>query len=101
MNHLGKPRSRPDPKLSAGGAWLEYAWVYLPAQQNAVLESVGKSLPAAYAKALGIEQASPVPPAIVPHVTLEAIEQALARTRQRIDLNALLEECIDKARGRV
>jgi hypothetical protein len=80
---------------------LEYACVYLPAQQNAVLESVGKSLPAEYAKALGIETATPAAPAIVPHVTLDAIEQALAKTLQSIDLNALVKERIEKARGRV
>jgi hypothetical protein len=90
---------------------LEYACCYLPTQQNAVVESVGKSIPlsAAIRKALGLAEAipetPPPPPAVIPFTTLDAISEAVLRPLKAIDPAALAEhlaqDAIDRARGRI
>jgi hypothetical protein len=98
---------------------LEYACVYLPAQQNAVVEAVGKALPNAPAgllSALGIALESPptgesglssagrVAPAI-PFTTLDTIESLLQRHLDALDLPSraekMLQAKLDLWRGRV
>lgn len=85
---------------------LEYACVFLPAQQHAVVEQVSKSLPNAKGlwQALGIDPgiAIPVP---VPHCRLETIAQALERAVDGLDFSHLAEKSIearlDRRRGRI
>lgn len=92
--------------------WLlfEYACVFLPAQQNAVVEAVSKSLPCSksFMHALGIELAPVVsanPPAVIPHCRLETITQALDRAVSHLDFSSIAEQSItdrlDQARGRI
>lgn len=90
---------------------LEYACVYLPCQQNAVVEAVSKSLPVpdGFLKALGLaEAAAPGQsewPAVVPFVPLEEFERALHGLANHLDLEALARHVMttemDRLRGRV
>jgi hypothetical protein len=103
---------------------LEYACVFLPAQQNAVVESVGKSLPPIpedFQKALGITIAPPAassssPPAgaadeapasnsQIPFVALSTLEQMLRSSLAAFDPFAVAEKAgqarLDRLRGRV
>jgi hypothetical protein len=70
---------------------LEYACVFLPAQQNAVVEQVSKSLGSTQVlAALGLARSA----GIVPHCRLETIEAALERAIARLDLAPLVERAI-------
>jgi hypothetical protein len=87
---------------------LEYACVFLPANQNALVEAVSKgdlSLTPDLVKALGLDDglfARPAPrPEVVRHTALEQIEAALGRRLAGIDLQGLIDAALDKARGRV
>jgi hypothetical protein len=87
---------------------LEYACVFLPANQNALVEAVSKgdlSLTPDLARALGLDDGLFAPPAarpaVVRHTALEQIEAALARRLEGIDLHGLIDAALDKARGRV
>lgn len=86
---------------------LEYACVFLPAQQNAVVEQVSKSVSPAWLARLGLPPPEPRPalPAVVPHCRLSTLEQAVSRSIERIDVLKLAEEAIrdrlDRMRGRV
>jgi hypothetical protein len=86
---------------------LEYACVYLPAQQNAVVEAVSKGLrlPEEFRTAMGIELPAPAAAAVVPFTPLEEYEKALRRAVQALDLSALVARAVrdgcDRARGRV
>lgn len=78
-------------------AWilLEYACVFLPAQQNAVLESVSKSL-----------APSPLPGERAGErgfafTTLPEIEKALARMLADLDLEKIIENRLDQLQGRI
>jgi hypothetical protein len=81
---------------------LEYACVFLPAQQHAVVEQVAKMVSPEWLNRLGIPAA---PPPVVPHCRLATIEQALTRSIERIDARRLAEralrEQLDRRRGRV
>jgi hypothetical protein len=84
---------------------LEYACVFLPAQGNAVVESVAKSLPPIpeeFRKALGMPEPHLGP---VPFVTLADLERALSRTIASVDPVAIAErtaqDVLDRRRGRV
>lgn len=85
---------------------LEYACVFLPAQQHAVVEQVSKSLPNAKSlwQALGIEPGASIA-ASVPHCRLETIAQALGRAVERLDCLQVAEKSIedrlDRLRGRI
>lgn len=84
---------------------LEYACVFLPAQQHAVVEQVSKSLPvsADWLRSFGLEL--PAAPAVVPHCRLETFEQVLTRAVAGLDLAGIVERVfrdgLDRARGRV
>jgi hypothetical protein len=109
---------------------LEYACVVLPAQQNAVVESVSKtvgsqqnarathvnrleptaipSLPQEFQKALGF---GPFPPAVdviglrqgspIPFTSLAELERAITEHILKIDVQELIQNRIDLLRGRV
>jgi hypothetical protein len=103
---------------------LEYACVYLPAQQNAVVEAVGKAFPGTapgLLSALGIRPSREVvkngagvlaelhhlgrPLPEVPFTTVDAIEAMLARHVEALDLprraEKMLQARLDQWRGRV
>jgi len=81
---------------------LEYACVYLPAQQNAVVEAVSKGLdvPTEFREVL---QLPPAPTAAF--TPLAEVERHLRRRLDRLDLTALAERAVrlacDRLRGRV
>jgi hypothetical protein len=100
---------------------LEYACVYLPAQQNAVVEAVGKAFPETSEEllsALGITMAMDemkVKAVTMPHpvkglpdipfTTVDTIEEMLARHLEALDLpgraERILQARLDQWRGRV
>ena len=86
---------------------LEYACVFLPAQQHALVEQVSKGLLfASAAKALGVElPPPPAEPDAIPFVRLSAYEQALATAVARLDPLPLAEklaaEAVARKMGRV
>lgn len=90
---------------------LEYACVYLPCNQLAVVEAVSKGLviPEAVRKSLGIDLQSPppepTPPLVVPHLSAGEIEKHVLRRVAEADFDALVknawESGYDRARGRV
>lgn len=107
---------------------LEYACCYLPAQQQAVVEAVGKGLvvPELIQKAWGIEEilkagpavlppavlpahlAPPAPPAsppVIPFVALSEVERAVQARLAALDVESLAKKVVqssfDRARGRV
>lgn len=85
---------------------LEYACVYLPAQQNAVVEAVSKGtvIPEEFRQALHLE-ALPPPPAAIAFTPLSEVERHLRRRLDGIDFDALARRAfgrgLDRARGRV
>jgi hypothetical protein len=87
---------------------LEYACVYLPAQQNALVESVSKGLNLSDTtrQALGLPAAPPTPePVIIPFTPLEEMERAFQRQLDRLNVSALVQnaltESLARLRGRV
>jgi hypothetical protein len=88
---------------------LEYACVFLPANQDALVEAVSKGaadMPPDFLRALGLDL-SLAPPAerVVPFTALEEIERHVERRIAALDFEALawraVEESWQKARGRV
>jgi hypothetical protein len=92
---------------------LEYACVFLPANQDALVEEVSKGavdLPPDFLRALGLD---PVlfrrePPAgspVIPFTPLDEVERHIRRSLDRVDFAALAEKALqegwDRARGRV
>jgi hypothetical protein len=91
---------------------LEYACVFMPAQQHAVLESVSRALPSIpdeIRKALGIELKTVAPPdpaaAIIPFTSLAQVEKALDRALAALDPEAmalpLARDRLERLRGHV
>lgn len=83
---------------------LEYACVFLPAQQNAVVESVSKGLhlPDIFREFLPVDPtAIPTRGHVMGFTSLEEIEKAVQRRVKEIDLDALVQEALDRMRGRV
>jgi hypothetical protein len=87
---------------------LEYACVYLPAQQNAVVESVSKGLaiPEDFRRAMGLgELPSLATKTTIPFTPWEEIEQAIQRRIEALDFGRIAEQAVqaacDRARGRV
>src|SRR5262249_32509387 len=81
---------------------LEYACTFLPAQQNAVVEAVSKSLltiPDEFLAILGVSERP------MPFTPFEEIERAIHRAIDGWDIEGLARRCIaeqfDRARGRV
>lgn len=86
---------------------LEYACVSLPAQGNAVLESVGKSLPPVpelFRKALNLPPMG-TDPAAVPFIALSTVEEALNAALDRLDPLEFAEKSLqirlDQLRGHI
>jgi hypothetical protein len=90
---------------------LEYACVFLPANQDALVETVAKGslqLPTDFLRALGIDRLPTTPPPrerVIPFTPLAEIERAVRCQVEAIDFAALAEQAIrdtwDAARGRV
>jgi hypothetical protein len=91
---------------------LEYACCFLPVNQNALVEAVSKGtveLPDDFARALGIDTAlfrqppeqKQAPAGLVRHTPVDEIARAVQRRIEGLDLAALVQTYIDKARGRV
>ncbi len=81
---------------------LEYACVYLPANQDALVESVSKGqvlLPEEFCRALGIG------PAETSYLPADEVERAVRDAVRRLDWRAVVRQCVeaslDRARGRV
>jgi hypothetical protein len=92
---------------------LEYACVFLPANQEALVEAVSKGgmdLPADFLQALGLDaalfrRAEPAGEPVIPFTPLDEIERHIGRCLDGVDFAALarraLDEGLDRARGRV
>ena len=92
---------------------LEYACVFLPANQDALVESVSKGLdlPADLLEVLGVDPARlPNPardhhPAPIPFTPLEEVGKAVERALGGVDFLGTAERCVrdalDRLRGRV
>jgi hypothetical protein len=85
---------------------LEYACVFLPANQDALVEAVSKGvadLPPEFLRAMGVEL--PPAPGVVSFTALAEIEQHVERAVRDLDLDAftqrIIAESIDRAVGRV
>ena len=78
--------------------WLlaEYACCYLPMQPNAVVETVSKSVPAAWTELLGL----PAAPSVA-FTSVDAMASAAKRMLETADLDAACERAWRKARGLV
>ncbi len=80
---------------------LEYACVFLPANQDALVEAVSKGaadLPPDFLHALGIELPAP---GVVPFTALEEIERHVERALSGLDFEAFVRDSLDRAIGRV
>jgi hypothetical protein len=89
---------------------LEYACVYLPCQQNAVVEAVSKGvvIPSSILDLFGIPREALAPPPaepVIPFTPWREIEGSISRRIEAFDFTAIarkaLGEGIDRARGRV
>jgi hypothetical protein len=93
---------------------LEYACTFLPAQQNAVVEAVSKSvvsLPEDFVRVMGLDPGLftpgplPDPKVAIPFTSLTEIQKAIQTRLAAWDLECfargLVQEHIDKARGRI
>ena len=78
--------------------WLlaEYACCYLPMQPNAVVETVSKSVPAAWQELLGLPK-----PLSIAFTSVESMESAAKRLLTPDRLDAACERAWRKARGLV
>jgi hypothetical protein len=77
---------------------LEYACVYLPAQQNAVVESVSKGLrlPDEFRKVMGLPA-----PAPMPFTPLEEVQRHLERRLAAIDVQSLVDRAVQVGLARL
>jgi hypothetical protein len=91
---------------------LEYACVFLPANQDALVEAVSKGaaeLPDDFVRALGLDPSlfrrPPADDPIIPFTPLDEIERHIRRCLDGVDFAALarraVAEGLDRARGRV
>lgn len=85
--------------------WLlvEYACCWLPCNQDAITEAVGKSV--VTTADLSLVGATLPPEEIIPHTPLAVYEEALKRAVANIDVNTMVERAFDlgyaKAKGRI
>jgi hypothetical protein len=84
---------------------LEYACVFLPANQDALVEAVSKgAMPGDYLAACGFAETY-LPPTPTPFTPWEEIEKAIDRHVAAIDFDAVtatfIQNAYDRARGRV
>jgi hypothetical protein len=116
-----KARRPTDEEVTTNPAWsrvnwviekwllLEYACVYLPAQQHALVESVSKGLRLSDAtrQALGLPPVPTPPPTpeVIPFTPLEEIARAFQRQLDQLNLPALVQNALtegwSRLRGRV
>jgi hypothetical protein len=102
------------PEILVIDEWLllEYAVCFLPANQDALVESVSKAgldLPADFLQAMGLDPSlivpKPTPPAAVPFTPLAEVEKAVQQRLAAIDVEALVrktvQEVYDRSRGRI
>jgi hypothetical protein len=80
---------------------LEYACCYLPCQQNAVVESVSKTVPPTFLKALGLAAPDPTPNPVIPFTPLDEIARALQRRIDAINFFEWAAADLEQRRGRV
>lgn len=85
---------------------LEYACVFLPAQQNAVLESVSKSLlPESFTKALNLEvpKAQPQEARTIAFTNIDEVERLVASQigKWNVDIDGHIKDALDRHRGKV
>lgn len=82
---------------------LEYACVYLPAQQNAVVEAVSKhwQLSPTLRQALGWANSTPQTPEQISFTPLAELEKAFERRVQAVNIPFLVESAWNQARGQV
>ncbi len=86
---------------------LEYACVFLPANQSALVEAVSKglALPVEMADLFGIKAAAETPPAgaliPVPFTSEEEISRLIRTRLTGINPHSLVEDAIERAKGRI
>jgi hypothetical protein len=86
---------------------LEYACVFLPANQNALVEQVSKGLPVppGTARLLNLDEAilkpRPAPLPAIPFTPEEEIYKSIRRRIDAIPWDRLAQDAIERARGRV
>lgn len=89
---------------------LEYACVFLPANQDALVEAVAKGqvcLPTELAQALGLKDLAVLAPRfaaapqVVRHTPLSQIEAALCRRLEQLDWSQLVQAALERLRGQV
>ncbi len=85
---------------------LEYACVFLPANQDALVEAVSKgAMPPTFLAACGFANSSQPNPLSLPFTPWEEVEKAIEREIAAVDFAALtrsiIQESYDRARGRV
>jgi len=89
---------------------LEYACVFLPCNQNALVEEVSKGLafPGGMEKLLGFKAAATpfgvpqgVPHEIMPFTSEEQVTQMIRRRLEGINPQAVIDDAFDRARGRI
>jgi hypothetical protein len=84
---------------------LEYACVFLPANQSALVEAVSKGSPDAPAALLRLLGSDLPAPPVIPFTPFEEVEKELRRRLGMLDVTALIDERLrlayDAARGRV
>ena len=82
--------------------WLlvEYACVFLPANQSALVEAVSKgaAVPEPLLRALGFD---PPAPRVIPFTPVEEIGKEFRRRLARLDVPGRIQAAYDAARGRV
>ena len=100
-----RPELRQVQRIVEEWVLLEYACVYLPAQQNAVVEAVSKglSLPDDFRRALDLPDT--VSPILTPFTSMAEVERHIRRRLETIDFDRLAGnvacQALDRARGRV
>jgi hypothetical protein len=83
---------------------LEYAAVFMPCNQNALVEQVSKgsvSLTPELAEILGLDPTPVTPGPIIPFTPYEEIEKSIAARLAAVDFEGMATAAFDRIRGRV